>query len=613
MALLGLIAATIVFFISPPIFESQAKVLVRYVVERNAIDGVESKVTTISGPKVMDAEIQILTSWDLCKIVANEVGIEKLAPEAEEDEAASLAARRVFEGLSVESNRGTQVIFVSYKDKNADVPLEVMELLLQKYKIKHLEVHRSGNALSAITKESLEAKAELATIEEDLKGLKEAEGIFSPENAEMELMDRLARREDELMIAESDLAQQQALVKALTKQSGAEKSSPAQSVGKPSQAQIEEFRALGVTINNLRQRKSDLTVSSSSRNPLVRKFRDQIEEAEVKRKKLIENYPSLALSDIGANGGGLSVGAASANLAAISAKVETLKRQRDDIKAEIKRFSTVGPNITALEQRRNATVKKVETLEANLSKAKIDSALAEDSNNIPNISVIQEPTFMKKAFSREKLRLMIMLAAGGLMAGLGLAFLIELLIDRTVKRPLELETRFQMPLLMSIPHVGSNGHNQLVSPWDSEHFIRPFSNAIRDRLCFEFHNLAHKPKMVAVTSSSSGAGSSTLAVSLATAFSETGDGKVLLVDTNVDRPEIHPFFEGKPICSLTEALQTGQDVDIRFKAADKYLFLAKAASRDNDSRQFVPKTLYDMMPQFKVSDFDYIIFDMPPY
>jgi Mrp family chromosome partitioning ATPase len=116
----------------------------------------------------------------------------------------------------------------------------------------------------------------------------------------------------------------------------------------------------------------------------------------------------------------------------------------------------------------------------------------------------------------------------------------------------------------------------------------------------------HKPKLVAVTGCSKGAGSSTIAAGLAAALSETGDGKVLLVDMNVGRPEAHPFFRGSPACSLSEAL-VGEP-----SPAGENLYLAVASPPGSRHAQIIPKRFYDLMPHLKASDFDYIIFDMPP-
>jgi Mrp family chromosome partitioning ATPase len=94
---------------------------------------------------------------------------------------------------------------------------------------------------------------------------------------------------------------------------------------------------------------------------------------------------------------------------------------------------------------------------------------------------------------------------------------------------------------------------------EASEFFRPFWEAIRDRLrlCFEVNRITH-PILVAVTGLSKNAGVSTLAAGLAVALSEMG-GRVLLVD--------------KPL---------------------------------------PPKRLHDMLLEFRNSDIDNIVFDMPP-
>src|SRR4029450_10525237 len=66
-ALLGVMAAAAFYFFYPPVYESQAKLLVGYFLERSAVDSVEStnaapSTATSSNDRVIGAEIQILTS-----------------------------------------------------------------------------------------------------------------------------------------------------------------------------------------------------------------------------------------------------------------------------------------------------------------------------------------------------------------------------------------------------------------------------------------------------------------------------------------------------------------------------------------------------------------------
>src|SRR4029453_8909910 len=68
-AIVGLIAAAAFYFFYPHVYESQAKLLVRYVLERSAIDPIEGTKPTFQSSndsdRVIGAEIEILTSWDL--------------------------------------------------------------------------------------------------------------------------------------------------------------------------------------------------------------------------------------------------------------------------------------------------------------------------------------------------------------------------------------------------------------------------------------------------------------------------------------------------------------------------------------------------------------------
>jgi Mrp family chromosome partitioning ATPase len=253
---------------------------------------------------------------------------------------------------------------------------------------------------------------------------------------------------------------------------------------------------------------------------------------------------------------------------------------------------------------------------------------------MPNISIVQSPSTAFSVIGPLK-KIVFGLAGGGIALGIGLAILLELVLNRTVKRPLELETLLGTPLLLSVPYLNGrrarrlNGKNRLrlggldaigkalapvqqkrdshVAPWDFDHPIRRFAETIRDRLIlyFELNQMNHKPKLVAVTGLSEGAGTSTIGAGLAAALSETGDGKVLLVDMN-GRPEAHSFSMGAPACSLSDAL-VGDPAP-----AGENLYLAVAGSADRRRSQVIPKRFYDLMPHLKASDFDYIIFDMPP-
>jgi Mrp family chromosome partitioning ATPase len=147
-------------------------------------------------------------------------------------------------------------------------------------------------------------------------------------------------------------------------------------------------------------------------------------------------------------------------------------------------------------------------------------------------------------------------------------------------------------------------------PWHANG-LATYYEALRDRLVtfFEVHNLLHKPKLIAVTGCGKGVGVTTIAAGLAASLSETGDGNVLLVDMTSGQGAAHPFFKGKLGVGLADALGNGTR-DHALVQENLYA----VAERGNGGLlpRILPRRFSNLVPKLKTSDYDYIIFDMPP-
>ena len=120
-ALLGLMAAIAVHFFYPPLYESDAKLLVRYVLDRRAVDSIDNPTnsTTVGATtdSVINSEVEILTSWDLAIQVAEAIGPQRLlhskvAPSKE------AAAATISKELKVTSRPGSSIIYVAYQNRD---------------------------------------------------------------------------------------------------------------------------------------------------------------------------------------------------------------------------------------------------------------------------------------------------------------------------------------------------------------------------------------------------------------------------------------------------------------------------------------------------------------
>jgi uncharacterized protein involved in exopolysaccharide biosynthesis len=575
-ALAGILASAGIYFFLPPGYQSDAKLFVRYVVDKSAVDGLDAQIKTPNPQTdtLINSELEILTSSDLAREVAQTIGIEKLVPNLGAKATLEDATKVVLHGLEVNVVKGTNIISVSFKDGDRTLPTPVLQEVVNGYLKKHLEVHRSIGAFDFVTKETQELQKQLDETESALKELKDKSGIISLTESTASLATELGKAETELDTAQGELAVQQARVKELeTSLVVADSSQPKTTTQQASGDVVQKYQSLVSRVASLQQSVTDLLSKYTSENRLVRVKQAQIADLEKQRADLQKKYPGLIDTVVA----GTSSPAVRpdllterSRLAGMQSRAETLAARVSALKARAAMISEVGPRIEELERKKDVAETNYKHSEASLEKARIDETL--DPSRMPNISIVQSPSPAAKA-TRDVKKFLIGLAAGGLGLGIAVALLIELVLDRTVKRSFELEQRLRIPLLMSIPDMGGSnqrlrlhdsGQDSLLAgdedSQDSGELLRPFCEAIRDRLglFFELNHMAHKPKLVAVTGLAKNAGASTLAAGLADSLSDGIEGRVLLVD--------------KPVSS---------------------------------------KRFYSMLSDFKASDLDYVVFDMP--
>ena len=180
---LGLLAAAAVAALYPATYESQAKLLVRYVVDRSVVDALDSTTNSSQMARASDnalgSEIEILTSWDLALEVADVIGPKRLLPHAAGTPTKEAAAGTIASGLTVRAAMGSDVLFVSYRNHDPELATLVLNELVNRYFNKHLEVHRSAGAFDFVTQQTDQVRARLNQTEDALKELKDKAGIVS--------------------------------------------------------------------------------------------------------------------------------------------------------------------------------------------------------------------------------------------------------------------------------------------------------------------------------------------------------------------------------------------------------------------------------------------------
>src|SRR5207245_4726080 len=109
-------------------------------------------------------------------------------------------------------DKGSNIILISYKNRNPEIAPLVLQELLSRDFVKHLEVHRSDGAFDIVAQQTDQVRARLNQTEDALKSLKEKTGIASLKEGSAAVTTEAAKTQEQLNGAEADLAEQQALV-----------------------------------------------------------------------------------------------------------------------------------------------------------------------------------------------------------------------------------------------------------------------------------------------------------------------------------------------------------------------------------------------------------------
>jgi uncharacterized protein involved in exopolysaccharide biosynthesis/Mrp family chromosome partitioning ATPase len=644
----GLLGAVVLVAFRPPMYESEAKLFIRYVLDNKSPSPTPDGTRVISsydGQSIINSEIEILNSLDLAEQVVDTIGADRILAKAGGGKDRNRAANVVRKGLVVEVPNKSNVMRILYQHPDPDIVQPVLAGLIDSYFRKHAEIHQAFGAVDDfLSQETDQLRAQLAQTEEELWQARNKAGVISLEDSKKNYTDQIAKIREEIFDAEAALAEHQATLKAITlAPAGTE---PTNAEPAAASLPINEYKSISARVDELWKRQQELSVQFTDANTLVKGIRQQIAEAEQSKRALEEKYPALTrlsgpASNAGTprNGSSIDIGTETTQVLAIQSKIKVLSGQLDQIRKEAGNVAQMDSTISELQRKKKLEEGNYQYFSSSLEQARIDEAV--NHGKLSNISKIQAPSPPFRA-PRDLPKKMAMMVAGGVVLGLGWAFLMELFLDRSVKRPIDVLTKLRLPLFLAIPDVNRNGHrrlakvdkdklralppagnaatavagpspdngNQEMETWNPKLPLRPFYEALRDRLVmyFEVRGIMHKPKLVAVTSAGRGAGVTTTAAGLAATLSETGDGNVLLVDMNQEQGSAQQFCQGRPVAKLEEALYKKDSALVQDK-----LYVVTETEASNGSRlpRILPKRFTNLVPKLKVSDYDYIIFDMP--
>jgi len=200
----------------------------------------------------------------------------------------------------------------------------------------------------------------------------------------------------------------------------------------------------------------------------------------------------------------------------------------------------------------------------------------------------------------------------GLLVGLGLAFLLEL-VDTSIKGPADLLRRFDVPVLGAVPH-SDDLEEEIpdVRLAFSSHPNSLIGEAFRQiRTCLLYSGPAEQRRSLLVTSPLPEDGRSTVTMNLAGAVAKHGR-KVLVVDANFRQPMVRDLFAACPEGGLSSAL-VGQANwrDMVHEAGQNLYVMAAGPLPPNPAELLGSEQMQKMLWEMR-EEYDQVLIDGAP-
>lgn len=538
----------------------------------------------------------------------------------------NLISSEVFlNNLSVKPNKGTDLLQVSYKDKDPEVAAAVVNKTIELYKENDTLSHRAEAAAARefIAKQLPQVEANASQAERELRLFKNKNQLADLSRETSNTIDYIKDLENEIDRTTIDLEDVGARSQQLRNQIGMDLDSAKTFISLSQSAGVQRV------LNELQEVKVKLAQESnrfSDKTPQVASLREQ--EAELNRlleqqveKTLAGKQVSLDKLNL------LNYGALRQQQIAEFVNIEV---QRSGLQKRLSGFKNAVitrkkalnhlPGLEGqqkeLEQKAKAAQSTYQTLLNRLQEAQVV-----ENQNVGNVRVVAQAV-VPKAPSEPNRPLIFMAGLfSGACLGVAVAFLLDLM-DNSVKTVKEAEELFGYTFQGVIPDFGklvdkkskslpsSDLSDRLVATNDIS--ITPVMDAFQMlQANLKLFNSTKDQRVIAVTSSIAQEGKSSVSANLASAIAQVGR-RVVLVDADMRRPRQQQIWKLSEPMGLSDVLRGEVQLQQAIQHVTPNLDVLSAGTIPPNPVVLIDSPRMRQLISTLGDNYDYIIFDTPP-
>jgi len=447
------VTVTVASFLLTPVYKAESSLLIkigREYMNRSEV-GTNMPVMSLSQEEITNSEIQILKNRDIIEKVIVALKLENIYPELLENPRAKMqpldaAVVQFQKKLTVTGVKKSNVINVSFQHKDPHITARAVNLLVELFKEKHLQVFSDPKS-SFLETQLVSYDQKLKESENSLQMFKQKTGVFSLDEQRTLLLRQRSELDTALKNTHNVASEMQKRIMTLKEQMKAISASATRYTNSERDKIIVETKARLVA---LQINEHELSKKYTENNRLVVNARKEIQmikdllkeqEEEINSKVKTGNqvYQNTEMDLIRAE----------TELNAQKGKAAALNQQLAEVNGTIRSLDFSEKEMQKLKREQVINEKNFQTYVEKAEEARI----TDDMNRLKmaNISVIQQAAVPAEPVKPKKLVNIALGMVIGMVSGLGLAFMAEA-AAQSFSTPEQVENRLALPVLTAIAH-----------------------------------------------------------------------------------------------------------------------------------------------------------------